>query len=253
MPRRKPLAVMRKYFQPPGRSSQETAVTRRTVVFTSLPLALEPGKIMFPLDKTGGPAHPVQIQGRPQMPAALEVQGGAHPPVQEAVLVGLGLGAIAGVEIFGGLCGLQNDDVPGEETVQALPKGGQRQSRPGPEMRHLPQGMHPGISPARAVQANFPADEPGQAGFHNFLNRQGIALPLPAVIAGAVVFQGQANGPQLFYEGGWINGDGFLGGCSYFLRIITVLRCIMARTEVCHCRKKIFLIIPSALEGRGSG
>ena len=52
--------------------------------------------------------------------------------------------------------------------------------------------------------------EPSQAGFYNFLNSRSINLALPAVIAGAVILQGQANCPQLGRNRGWIDGIGVL-------------------------------------------
>ena len=127
MPRRKPLAVDPKNLPAPGLffpGSGQYSSGRRLYGTAA---ALKPGKIMLAHNEPGCLPHPVQVQGQSQVPAVSQVQGRAHRPVQYPVFIGLGLGSESGVKIGRRLFGLQNHDIPGEQTVQALPKCRQRQ------------------------------------------------------------------------------------------------------------------------------
>ena len=64
----------------------------------------------------------------------------------------------------------------------------------GAEIGHLAPGVDPGVSAARADEGDLVSPrEPPQRRFHHLLDGNGVHLALPAVIAGAVVFQEQAD------------------------------------------------------------
>ena len=58
-------------------------------------------------------------------------------------------------------------------------------------MRHLPQGMDPGIGAPGAMDGDYFAAEIRNRGFERFLHRQPLWLPLPADKPGAVIFDRQ--------------------------------------------------------------
>ena len=78
------------------------------------------------------------------------VQGRAAGPVEDAVLVGLGKGRLAGVKLRGHLPGLQDRNIIGQHGVEPLVKGLYGNSAGGAKIGHLPQGVYPGVGAAGA-------------------------------------------------------------------------------------------------------
>ena len=72
----------------------------------------------------------------------------------------------------------------------------------GAEIGHLAPGVNPGVSAPRADEGHLFASETLQYLFQSLLNGGGISLPLPTVIAGAVVFQEEADVAVDAFHGG---------------------------------------------------
>ena len=63
----------------------------------------------------------------------------------------------------------------------------------GAEIGHLAPGVHPGVGAARADDRHRRLRQPRHRRFQHPLDGGGVKLALPAVIAGAVVFQKEAD------------------------------------------------------------
>ena len=63
----------------------------------------------------------------------------------------------------------------------------------GAEIGHLAPGVHPGVGTARADEGDLLPGEAVERFFQDLLNRDGLRLALPAVVAGPVVFQEEAD------------------------------------------------------------
>ncbi len=105
MPRRKPLPVMVNRSQPPGWVCQTASDNPAHRVAVAAAAGPEGGKIVLARERQGGRGQGLQIKLRGQPPAVMMVQGRTVGPVQDAVLVGLGEGALAGVKLRGDLLG----------------------------------------------------------------------------------------------------------------------------------------------------
>ena len=63
----------------------------------------------------------------------------------------------------------------------------------GAEISHLAPGVHPGVGAARADDRHRRLRQPRHRRFQHPLDSGAVKLALPAVIAGAVVFQEEAD------------------------------------------------------------
>ena len=193
MPRRKPLPVMVKRSQPPGVGLPAGRQNPPHRVPVAAAEALKAEKSCSPGSSRRGRGHGVQIEFMGNPPAVMVVQGGAAGAVEDAVFVSLGEGRFAGVKLRRGLPGLQHRNIIGQHGVEPFVKGLERDGAAGAETGHLAQGVHPGVGAPGADELDRLPGEALQGLFQNLLNGEVALLALPAVVAGAVVFQQEAD------------------------------------------------------------
>ncbi len=94
----------------------------------------------------------------------------------------------------------------------------------GAEIGHLAPGVHPGVGTARADEGGLLPGEALEGFFQDLLNRQGLRLALPAVVAGAVVFQEEADVARRSMRDGYLeenseNNQGSKGEQAKMIRV----------------------------------
>ena len=137
-----------------------------------------------------GLAHGGYIQNRDRDVVRLPaIQRRGVIPIENGVPVGFAGGGYLRVEIRLGLCDLFDHDIGRKQAVHGLQKLVQFHGRIRLKMSHLPFRMHPGIGSARADHPDLFSGDFVQFALQNPLDTHLIDLELPAVVAGAFVFQ----------------------------------------------------------------
>jgi hypothetical protein len=110
-------------------------------------------------------------------------------PVENPVFIGLGFHAVPGVEIKGRLLCVSDKDVLRKQAVESFSDRLGIHIRVGKEVADLVESVNPSVGSARGNHPDLLACEDLDFVLQNRLNGEGILLPLPAVVLGAVVCQ----------------------------------------------------------------
>jgi hypothetical protein len=152
---------------------------------------LERRKIMRADEIGCGLLHGRQIERLIHMPDVGPVESGPFPSIQNAVLVQLPVGRIAGMEVVGHRGGGTHGDIVRKPRIQSTKPFARHPLLLDPEARDLTERVHARIrSPCADHRYGF-LGQLEDGGFNGFLNGRLIGLALPARVARTVVFQHQ--------------------------------------------------------------
>ena len=153
----------------------------------------EGGEIVLADQELRRRMHGLGIQLGRDMPDLAGFQRRRAAAVQDAEQIMPRRGGKAGMEFAVRLGGVQHRDRIGPQViVQRIAHLARLEGLFQIEMRHLAQGMHPGIGAAGAGHRHALAGEFLDRRFQRALHRGAIVLALPADKRPAVIFQGQA-------------------------------------------------------------
>lgn len=100
------------------------------------------------------------------------------------------------MKVAGDLGSVADSDLIGQQAVATAPDAVQRYRSLGMKQRDLPARVHARIGSRCTTDADLVLDECGEHFFEMLLHGRAIRLALPAVEAGAVVFDDQTNVPH---------------------------------------------------------
>ena len=142
--------------------------------------------------RPGGFVHGLGIERWLHAPGAAALQSQGGPPVDDAIAIVPGGGAVSGVEIVRGALDLENRDRTGNEMrVQPFAEPKRIPVALKVDVRDLAHRMYARIGAAGAVHAGALAAKGEKRVFQHFLDRDAVRLPLPADKRAAVVFESE--------------------------------------------------------------
>ena len=142
--------------------------------------------------RPGGFVHGLGIERWLHAPGAAALQSQGGPPVDDAIAIVPGGGAVSGVEIVRGALDLENRDRTGNEMrVQPFAEPKRIPVALKVDVRDLAHRMYARIGAAGPVHAGALAAKGEKRVFQHFLDRDAVRLPLPADKRAAVVFESE--------------------------------------------------------------
>ena len=157
---------------------------------------LERGEVVPAAEQRAGRLHRGAIDRLRQVPDVAPVEGVGYRPGGQPVAVHLPARVEAGVEPIRNLCGVQRPHGGRQPRVERPDQRGRRQRVGQAHAGNLTQRVHPRVGATGAVHGDRASLQRPQRRLDRRLNRRRAALPLPAGVVGAVVRQGELEGPH---------------------------------------------------------
>ncbi len=160
-----------------------------------IPLVLEGAEIVLAGQNPGSPAHPPHVQGRwvPEDEGSLEK--GPCGAIPDVVAVELPLCRVARMKLRCDRLGLADEYVRRQVVIDRPLQRRVRQRAVGLEMRREAEGVDAAVGAGAAVEVGLFLQDAGERLFEALLDRPVFELALPALVAGALKTDYEADRP----------------------------------------------------------
>lgn len=120
---------------------------------------------------------------------AVAIEGGTHGAVDQAIAIVAQRGVAARTEFHRRVRHAADDDVVGEEAVGRMENAAGRQRRFDEAVGGVAERVNPGIGASGGAEDDWLSEHFSQHALQLALERGGVGLPLPALIARSVIFE----------------------------------------------------------------
>jgi len=151
------------------------------------------GKVVQTDKISGGRLHGRQIEGSTDVPGIACSQRRAHRMLENGIAIPLSRRRAQSVETLRRDDDRLNGDIVGEIDIDAIAVGRQGKNFVNVEVDDETAGVNPGVGAPRGGNPQRHTLNLLQSRFEDLLDRQTVALNLPATIVGTIIFNSQAN------------------------------------------------------------